>query len=134
MICGSEGWYGAFGEAASSGVEVGEFLLGVHSGDALFAANGQFYDLNNLVGWSAAGWRLERADSFVYANGLVSEIIGLGRAPDGALHGFELTLGARPGGAGSAGSSNVPEPSSVALLLLGAATLGMWRTRLMRSH
>ena len=65
-------------------MEVGEFLSGPNSGDALLLVNGQYLDLNNLVDWSGAGWRLEQADSFVYANGLVSEIIGLGRAPDGA--------------------------------------------------
>jgi hypothetical protein len=126
VLYGGMGGYG--------GDKVGEFLAGPNSGDALFVSNGQFLDLNDLVDFSAAGWRLERADSLGFAALSTGEIVGLGRAPDGSLHGFLLTPAVQPGGSGPLGASAIPEPTSVALLVLGTLALGIWRTRLARSR
>jgi probable HAF family extracellular repeat protein len=68
-------------------------------------------DLNNLVDASAAGWTLFNA----FAINDAGQIVGNGRSPSGASHGYLLTP--------------VPEPSAILLVALSFLAVGTWRLR-----
>jgi probable HAF family extracellular repeat protein len=79
---------------------------------AIIWENGQVYDLNTLIP-ANSGWTLDKATAI----GNDGTIVGYGTF-DGQTGAFELTPTAAP-----SGSSSVPEPASVATLVLGGVLL-----------